>query len=421
MGNRVGWNVGPINYTTCVVPKQFHVGDNLEGALESGCRTANRVAKLVEGATTRRQAMEELEYISWCVYIPVELGEQEEARCSGQICHNPSYTIEGQICHKSSNLTTAAPTSKRRASNALERARPSPSESIVHVGVEKGEQWSSPNVVDLQHLAESGKGGVITLGKHCSFGVVITSEKVEQVLTGGRRATFGRRIFEGAEYKDYEKGPSQITELETLRGFVDWKGRPILKDKHGGKRATAFIFVMEGLENMALLGIQFKTNLIFASIELTGYILMTIQAHYPSLRPPKCNISDAISDCKHVTGGKAAMFYMGLYLMALGTGGLKAALPSLGADQFDEKDPQERRFMSSFFNWFALSINVGACIGVTCLVWIENNRGWDIGFGSCVGAVFVAIVSLVLGLPRYRNQIPQGSPLTRIAQVRFHF
>eukprot|EP01018_Ginkgo_biloba_P032794 Gb_24461 [translate_table: standard] len=266
-----------------------------------------------------------------------------------------------------------------------------------------------------------------------------------------------------AEYKDYENGPSQITELETLKGFVDWKGRPILKDKHGGKRATAFIFVMEGLENMAFVGnsvnlvtyihgvmhynladsanmqtnymgacyflalfggfisdsyvTRFKTNLIFASIELTGYILMTIQAHYPSLRPPKCNISDAISDCKHVTGGKAAMFYMGLYLMALGTGGLKAALPSLGADQFDEKDPQERRFMSSFFNWFALSINVGACIGVTCLVWIENNRGWDIGFGSCVGAVFAAIVSLVLGLPRYRNQIPQGSPLTRIAQV----
>ncbi|XP_059071500.1 protein NRT1/ PTR FAMILY 4.5-like [Cryptomeria japonica] len=162
---------------------------------------------------------------------------------------------------------------------------------------------------------------------------------------------------------------------------------------------------------------RFNTNIIFASIEVVGYLLLTMQAHFPSLRPSECDILNPVMNCKHVGGGNAALLYMGLYLIALGTGGVKAALPSLGANQFDEKDPRESRLMSSFFNWFFFSLSVGASLGVTFIVWIQNNKGWDWGFGLCTMAVALGIFSLLFGMSTYRNQVPRGSPLTRIMQV----
>eukprot|EP01018_Ginkgo_biloba_P032861 Gb_00898 [translate_table: standard] len=169
---------------------------------------------------------------------------------------------------------------------------------------------------------------------------------------------------------------------------------------------------MEGLENMAFVGNA--VNLVTYIHGVMHYNLAdsaNTQTTYMGACYFLALFGGFISDT-YVTRFKTNLIFASIELT-----GLKAALPSLGADQFDEKDPRERRFMSSFFNWFALSINVGACIGVSYLIWIENNRGWDIGFGICVGAVFVAIMSLVLGLHRYRNQIPQRSALTRIAQV----
>ncbi|KAH9321507.1 hypothetical protein KI387_016146, partial [Taxus chinensis] len=266
-----------------------------------------------------------------------------------------------------------------------------------------------------------------------------------------------------AENKGFVKVQSAKNDVNTVEDYVDWKRKPALKHKHGGIRATMFIYVMEGFENMAFIAIavnlftyfhgfmyydladssttltnfmgtsfllalfgafisdayvnRFHTNIIFASIELVGYILLTVQAHFPSLRPGKCDLLDPAMNCKHVAGGKGALLYMGLYLIALGTGGVKAALPSLGANQFDEKDARESRLMSSFFNWFFFSLSIGASLGVTFIVWIQNNRGWDLGFGMCTIAVALSIFSLLFGMSTYRNQVPRGSPLTRVMQV----
>lgn len=82
-----------------------------------------------------------------------------------------------------------------------------------------------------------------------------------------------------------------------------------------------------------------------------------------------------MSQCKPATGGQAAILYTGLYLVALGTSGVKAALPALGADQFDDKNPKEASQLSSFFNWFLLSLTIGAIVGVTFIVWISTNQG----------------------------------------------
>ncbi|KAK1349768.1 hypothetical protein POM88_054793 [Heracleum sosnowskyi] len=55
---------------------------------------------------------------------------------------------------------------------------------------------------------------------------------------------------------------------------------------------------------------------------------------------------------------------------SIGTGGLKAAAPSLGADQFDEEDPEEAASLFVYFNVLIFSIVTGAIFGVTFLVWV---------------------------------------------------
>jgi peptide/histidine transporter 3/4 len=40
-----------------------------------------------------------------------------------------------------------------------------------------------------------------------------------------------------------------------------------------------------------------------------------------------------------------------------------------------------------------------------------------LGFGVCAIAVFFAIIFVGMGKSLYRNNVPKGSPLARIAQV----
>lgn len=154
-------------------------------------------------------------------------------------------------------------------------------------------------------------------------------------------------------------------------------------------------------------------------MNLQGYVLLTVQAHFQQLRPIPCkDLAPAQMDqCKAAAGGQAAILFTGLYLIAFGTGGVKAALPSLGADQFDEKDPKEALKLSSFFNWLLFSITAGAIFGVTFVVWISANQGWDWGFGVSAIAVLMAILFLSMGKSNFRNNVPNGSPLVRILQV----
>ncbi|KAL7245100.1 hypothetical protein ACSBR2_000439 [Camellia fascicularis] len=245
----------------------------------------------------------------------------------------------------------------------------------------------------------------------------------------------------------------------------DVKAQPKQQPKLGGNRAALFVYATVGLENMAfianavslvtyfygymnfsltksattltnLMGTtfllslfggfisdtylsRFKTCILFGSIEVVGYTLLTSQAHFSELRPFPCKDvpPSKMGQCEAASGSQVAILFAGLYLVAFGNSGVKAALPSLGADQFDERDPQEAASLSSFFNWLLFSITGGAIFGVTFLVWISTNQGWDWSFGVCTLAVLMAFLFLGMGKSVYRNNVPKGSPIVRILQV----
>ncbi|MBA0698888.1 hypothetical protein Goari_000570, partial [Gossypium aridum] len=121
--------------------------------------------------------------------------------------------------------------------------------------------------------------------------------------------------------------------------------------------------------------------------------------------------------CQEIDGGKAAMLFIGLYLVALGVGGIKGSLPTHGAEQFDENTPQGRKQRSTFFNYFVFCLSFGALIAVTFVVWVEDNKGWEWGFAISTIAILVSIPIFFFGSTFYRNKIPSGSPLTTICKV----
>ncbi|XP_044346080.1 protein NRT1/ PTR FAMILY 8.2-like [Triticum aestivum] len=157
---------------------------------------------------------------------------------------------------------------------------------------------------------------------------------------------------------------------------------------------------------------RFRTIASFVTIYIIGLGLLTMAASVKGL-VPTC----AAKGVRDPMAGQTAAVFVGLYLVALGTGGIKPCVSSFGADQFDEHDDGERRSKSSFFNWFYFSINIGALVASSVLVYVQERFGWGWGFGIPAVVMLIAVGSFFVGTPLYRHQRARGSPLTRIAQV----
>ncbi|KAL5214311.1 hypothetical protein ABZP36_003463 [Zizania latifolia] len=164
----------------------------------------------------------------------------------------------------------------------------------------------------------------------------------------------------------------------------------------------------------------FWTMLTFGFVELSGFILLSVQAHLPQLKPPPCNMASMDGSCEQARGIKASIFFVALYLVALGSGSLKPNMIAHGADQFaaggaGDKDNAKR--LSTYFNSAYFSFCAGELVALTALVWVQTHSGMDVGFGISAAAMAAGLVSLVSGAAFYRNKPPQGSIFTPIARV----
>ncbi|BAB16458.1 putative peptide transport protein [Oryza sativa Japonica Group] len=246
-------------------------------------------------------------------------------------------------------------------------------------------------------------------------------------------------------------------DIYTQDGTVDVKGNPATKKNTGNWRACPYILANECCERLAYYGMS--TNLVnymktrlgqesaiaannvtnwsgtcyitpllgafladaymgrfwtiasFMIIYILGLALLTMASSVKGL-VPACD-----GGACHPTEAQTGVVFLALYLIALGTGGIKPCVSSFGADQFDENDEGEKRSKSSFFNWFYFSINIGALVASSVLVYVQTHVGWGWGFGIPAVVMAVAVASFFVGTPLYRHQRPGGSPLTRIAQV----
>ncbi|KAH9314486.1 hypothetical protein KI387_023113, partial [Taxus chinensis] len=258
------------------------------------------------------------------------------------------------------------------------------------------------------------------------------------------------------------KMESQQTNKEyTLDGSVDLWGRAVERVKTGRWRACFFLIGYETFERMAFYGIasnlviyltsqlhegtvssarnvnnwngaiwltpilgacisdayfgRYWTFLVSSVIYLVGMVLLTLAVSLKSLKPPPCGKGLV---CEKANSLQIGFFYFALYVLAIGTGGTKPNISTLGADQFDDFHPKEKLQKNSFFNWWMFSVFFGALVAQIGLVYVQENVGWALGYGIPTVGLFVSVIVFMLGTPYYRHKVRTAdSPIRRIFRV----
>ncbi|KAI8002144.1 Protein NRT1/ PTR FAMILY 5.2 [Camellia lanceoleosa] len=139
---------------------------------------------------------------------------------------------------------------------------------------------------------------------------------------------------------------------------------------------------------------RYWTFVIASAIYLLGMSVLTLAVSVPGLRPPHCSDPDP-AHCKKASTLQLAVFYGALYTLAIGTGGTKPNISTIGAGHI-------------FF---------GTLFANTILVYIQDTVGWALGYGLPTAGLLVSISIFLAGTPFYRHRVPAGSPFTRMAMV----
>ncbi|KAB8106266.1 hypothetical protein EE612_040525 [Oryza sativa] len=157
---------------------------------------------------------------------------------------------------------------------------------------------------------------------------------------------------------------------------------------------------------------NYKTVLISFIMYLLGTVFITVGAFLPSA-PALCNTES----CSSMNGTQHLVYFSGLYLTAIGCGGVRSALLPLGADQFNNDSSLDIQKRRNFFSLFYICVIFGVITSGTIVVWIQENVSWAIGYGVATACIALALIGFLVGTPIFRRHEPHGSPVRSVFQV----
>ncbi|XP_074289585.1 protein NRT1/ PTR FAMILY 5.7-like [Silene latifolia] len=194
-------------------------------------------------------------------------------------------------------------------------------------------------------------------------------------------------------------------DLETAVNSVNlWAGVSLVTPILGGFFGDAYVG-------------SFKIILYSSILYVLGLCLLIMTQYIPSLKPCNMNSNTTLTSCENANNIHKAVFFTAAYLISVATGGVRPCLEALGADQFDDNHPIERKQKMSYFNWWIVALYAGGFLGLTVIVYIEDNVGWGVAFIIVAIAMGLTVVSFILGRTLYRYRAVKGSPLTPMLLV----
>ncbi|XP_057480540.1 protein NRT1/ PTR FAMILY 7.3-like [Actinidia eriantha] len=260
---------------------------------------------------------------------------------------------------------------------------------------------------------------------------------------------------------DKYKGEEEEEGDCTLDGTVDFHGQPAIRERSGQWVAGIVILLNQGLATLAFFGVgvnlvlfltrvlqqdnaeaansvskwtgtvyifslvgaflsdsywgRYKTCAIFQVIFVIGLISLSLASHLFLLNPRGCG--DRTTKCGSHSSWEIGLFYLSIYMIALGNGGYQPNIATFGADQFDEEDPKEGISKVAFFSYFYLALNLGSLFSNTILGYFEDEGMWALGFWASAASAFAGLILFLGGTSRYRHFKPTGNPLSRFCQV----
>ncbi|KAF8729763.1 hypothetical protein HU200_017731 [Digitaria exilis] len=141
---------------------------------------------------------------------------------------------------------------------------------------------------------------------------------------------------------------------------------------------------------------NYNTILVSLAVYLLGMVFVTFSAFLPTA---------AVLDGSSMFGAQTIAF-IGLYLVAIGSGGVRSSLLPFGAEQFDDDNATDRENKGSFFSWFYLCVDFGPIVSGLFIVWIQDNVSWGLGFSIATACLALAFAAFVLATPMYKRRMP---------------
>ncbi|KAH9758075.1 protein NRT1/ PTR FAMILY 5.10 [Citrus sinensis] len=198
---------------------------------------------------------------------------------------------------------------------------------------------------------------------------------------------------------------SMLQRQDTVDDCADYRGRPVHRANSGGWKSALFIIGVEMAERLAFCGTG--SNLI---TYLTGPL-----GQSTATAAQNANKWSGTSQLLPLLGAFVADSFLGL----LAQGGQRPCVQAVGADQFDEKHPEECKLKSPFFNWWYFGMCTSSIFTHFIISSVQENLYWGLGFGIPCISMAIAPIVFLLGTKSYRYTMKGNgmNPFLRIGKV----
>ncbi|MCD7453443.1 hypothetical protein HAX54_020913 [Datura stramonium] len=162
---------------------------------------------------------------------------------------------------------------------------------------------------------------------------------------------------------------------------------------------------------------RFSAVAIGSISSLFGMTILWLTTMVPQLRPSPCD-QFRINECSRPTSAQFLLLVFSFGIIAVGVGFVRPCSLAFGADQLDNKEnPNKKRIMESYFNWYYATIGMSTLVATTLIVYIQDAFGWQIGFGIPAVLMLFSVSAFLSGSSLYIKVSASESLFTGFFQV----
>ncbi|XP_073055374.1 protein NRT1/ PTR FAMILY 1.2-like [Primulina eburnea] len=179
--------------------------------------------------------------------------------------------------------------------------------------------------------------------------------------------------------------------------------------------ATNFMPIIWAIIADSFLG-QFYAIGFGSIICFVGLVHLWLTTVIPNAKPPPCDESSA-----HLCSPSIPQFVFlcgSLGLISIGAGGVRSSALAFGANQLRKGNFKRTLCVKdSYFSWYYVSYTFSILIAFTCVIYIQDNLGWSVGFAVPALLMLLAVFVYFSASSWYINPDGKTSFVTNFVKV----